>query len=176
MISEHKRKDREFTEKRSEQNWDTLKILLDQPQLASCFDLSKWNDVKDNNYYWAELLRRHPQYADQCDFSTITGCAAERLLKRQPQFLGRIRIETIKPHHWTKLINCQPQIKQAMDASPHSEWPFNYWVHAVQFHPELEPEFDGWDKIDWSDAEDFRCRQPGMYQRHHLERISSEKA
>ena len=36
---------------------------------------------------------------------------------------------------------------------------------------ELEAEFDGWDKIEWADAEDFKRRQPEIYQCHHLDRI-----
>ena len=150
--------------------WEVLDILLDRPELASHFDLSEWNRL-GLDFYWSHLLVRHPEFAEQCDLSIVTARAAADLLMRHPQFFDRIRIETLWPYHWTAIIHCQPQIEKIMEAKPHSEWPFNYWVHAVQFHPELEAEFDGWDKIEWADAEDIKRRQPEMYQRHHLDQI-----
>lgn len=56
-----------------------------------------------------------------------------------------------------------------MTAKPHSEWPFNYWVHALMFRPELEPEFHDWDKISYADAREFEKCQPEIFQRHHLD-------
>ena len=149
---------------------EVLDILLDRPELASHFDLSEWNRL-GFEFFWSDLLVRHPEFAEQCDLSVVTARAAANLLMRHPQFFDRIRIDTLWPYHWTEIIDRQPQIEEIMNAKPHSEWPFNYWVHAVQFHPELEDEFDGWDKIEWADAADFKWRQPEMYQRHHLDRI-----
>ena len=149
---------------------EVLDILLDRPELASHFNLSEWNRL-GLEFFWSDLLVRHPEFAEQCDLSVVTARAAANLLMRHPQFFDRIRIDTLWPYHWTEIIDRQPQIEKIMEAKPHSEWPFNYWVHAVQFHPELEDEFDGWDKIEWADAEDFKWRQPEMYQRHHLDRI-----
>jgi len=149
---------------------DVKNILVAQPQLAPHFDLSEWNKLKLDTC-WSDLLIHHPEFADQCDFSTITAYAAKELLKWQPQFFDKVRIDSLWPYHWTEVIDCQPQIGKIMEAKPHSEWPFNYWVHVVQFHPELEPEFHGWDRIAWDDVPDFKRRQPEMYQRHHLDQI-----
>ena len=41
---------------------------------------------------------------------------------------------------------------------------------GVQYHPELEAEFDGWDKIEDQDIPDFKRTQPEMYKRHWPER------
>ena len=41
---------------------------------------------------------------------------------------------------------------------------------ALQNHPELEPEFDGWDKIEDMDIPDFKRTQPEMYKRHWPEK------
>ena len=149
---------------------EVLDILLDRPELASHFNLSEWNRL-GLEFFWSDLLVRHPEFAERCDLSVVTARAAANILMRHPQFFDRIRIDTLWPYHWTGIIRWQPQIEKIMEAKPHSEWPFNYWVHAVQFHPELEDEFDGWDKIEWADAADFKWRQPEMYQRHHLDRI-----
>lgn len=149
---------------------EVLDILLDRPELASHFNLSEWNRL-GLEFFWSDLLVRHPEFAEQCDWSKITARAAANILMRHPQFFDRIRIDTLWPYHWTDIIRSQPQIEGKMSAKPHCEWPFNYWVHAVQFHPELEAEFDGWDKIEWADAEDIKRRQPEMYQRHHLDQI-----
>jgi hypothetical protein len=149
---------------------EVLDILLDRPELASHFDLSEWNRL-GLEFFWSDLLVRHPEFAEQCDWSKITARAAANILLRHPQFFDRIRIDTLWPYHWTGIIDRQPQIEKIMEAKPHSEWPFNYWVHAVQFHPELEPEFHGWDRIAWDDVPDFKRRQPEMYYRHHLDQI-----
>ena len=149
---------------------DVLLIRLERPELAPHFDFSEWNRL-GLEFFWSDLLEKHPELADRCDFSVITARAAANLLMRQPQFFDKIRIDTLWPYHWTEIIDWQPQIEEKMNAKPHSEWPFNYWVHAVQFHPELEAEFDGWDKIEWADVEDIKRRQPEMYQRHHLDQI-----
>ena len=149
---------------------EVLDILLDRPELASHFDLSEWNRL-GLEFFWSDLLVRHPEFAEQCDLSVVTARAAANLLMRHPQFFDRIRIDTLWPYHWTEIIDRQPQIEEIMNTKPHSEWPFNYWVHAVQFHPELEPEFHGWDRIAWDDVPDFKRRQPEMYYRHHLDQI-----
>ena len=53
-----------------------------------------------------------------------------------------------------------------MNAMPHADWPFNYWVYALQVQPELESEFTQWDRIDPVDVLDIKTRQPAMYRRH----------
>ena len=170
LLRKHPNMIRHLKKKHTLGDWEVLDILSYRPELAPHFDLSEWNRYEEDNFYWSELLMRHPEFEDKCDFSTITGYVARNLLIWQPQFFDKIRIDTLWPYHWTDIIHSQPQIEEIMKVKPHSEWPFNYWVHAVQFHPELEAEFDGWDKIEWADAEDFKRRQPEIYQRHHLDR------
>ena len=140
-------------------------ILIAQPQLAPHFDLSELNRL-ELNFAWEKLLSRRPEFADQCDFSVVTARAAAYLLEAQPQFFDRIPLETLWAYHWTELFERQPQLEKKMLDKPHSEWPFNFWVHALQFHPELESEFDGWDKIEDQDVPDFKRTQPEMYARH----------
>ena len=144
-------------------------ILIAQPQLAPYFDLSKWNRLK-SAVCWERLLSHRPEFADQCDFSVVTARAAAYLLEAQPQFFDRIPLETLWAYHWTELFERQPQLEKKMLEKPHSEWPFNFWVHALQYHPELESEFDGWDKIEEDDIPDFKRTQPEMYARHWPER------
>ena len=148
---------------------DERDILIAQPQLGSYFDLSEWNRL-ELDFAWADLLSSRPQFADQCDFSVVTARAAANLLERQPQFFDRIPLETLWAYHWTELFRWQPQLEKKMLARLHSEWPFNFWVHALQYHPELEAEFDGWDKIEDQDIPAFKCNQPEMYKRHWPEK------
>ena len=148
---------------------DERDILIAQPQLGPYFDLSEWNRL-ELDFAWADLLSSRPQFADQCDFSIVTARAAANLLERQPQFFDRIPLETLWAYHWTELFERQPQLEKKMLAKPHSEWPFNFWVHALQYHPELEPEFDDWDKIEDQDIPDFKRTQPEMYKRHWPEK------
>jgi len=148
---------------------DERDILIAQPQLGPYFDLSEWNRL-ELDFAWADLLSSRPQFADQCDFSVITGRNAAYLLEKQPQFFDRIPLETLWAYHWTEIFRWQPQLEKKMLAKPHSEWPFNFWVHALQNHPELEPEFDGWDKIEDQDIPDFKRTQPEMYKRHWPEK------
>ena len=42
--------------------------------------------------------------------------------------------------------------------------------------PELESEFDGWDKIDDMDIPDFKRTQPEMYARHWPEKKTTNTA
>ena len=148
---------------------DEMEILIAQPQLGSYFDLSEWNRL-ELGFNWAELLSSRPQFADQCDFSVVTARAAADLLEKQPQFFDRIPLETLWAYHWTEIFRWQPQLEKKMLEKPHSEWPFNFWVHALQYHPELEAEFDGWDKIEDQDIPDFKRTQPEMYKRHWPEK------
>ena len=142
-----------------------VNILIAQPQLASHFDLSELNRL-ELEFAWSKLLAQRPEFANQCDFSVVTARAATDLLEEQPQFFDRIPLETLWAYHWTELFERQPQLEKKMLEKPHSEWPFNFWVHALQFHPELESEFDGWDKIEEQDIPDFKRTQPEMYARH----------
>ena len=144
-------------------------ILIAQPQLAPYFDLSEWNRL-ELVYCWVELLTFRPEFADQCDFSIVTARWATDLLAAQPQFFDRIPLETLRAYHWTELFMLRPQLEQKMLEKPHSEWPFNFWVHALQYHPELESEFDGWDKIEDEDVPDLKRKQPEMYARHWPEK------
>ena len=143
-------------------------VLIAQPQLAPQFDLSGWNN-QEYASSWSRVLAHRPELTDQCDFSVITGFIAIELLEKQPQFLDRIMIETLQAWEWGILTSRQPQIEKKMTAKPHSEWPFNYWVHALMFRPELEPEFHDWDKISFADAREFEKCQPEIFQRHHLD-------
>lgn len=151
-----------------------VNILIAQPQLAPHFDLSELNRL-ELEFAWSQLLSRRPEFADQCDFSVVTARAATDLLEEQPQFFDRIPLETLWAYHWTELFVRQPQLEQKMLAKPHSEWPFNFWVHALQFHPELESEFDGWGKIEDQDIPDFKRTQPEMYARHWPERKARDE-
>ena len=148
---------------------DVADILIAQPQLAASFDLTEWNRL-GLEFCWSRLLSHRPQLAGLCDFAVITGRAAADLLEVQPRFFDRIPLDTLWAYHWTELFEWQPRLEKKMLAKPHSEWPFNYWVHALQFHPELENEFDGWDRIENQDIPDFERRQPEMYARHWPER------
>ena len=167
------RKHPQFITKLPKDRWfrrlNEVDVLIAQPQLGPYFDLSIYNEA-EAGYYWQELLSSRPEFADQCDFSVITGRNAAYLLEKQPQFFDRIPLETLWAYHWTEIFRWQPQLEKKMLAKPHSEWPFNFWVHALQNHPELEPEFDGWDKIEDMDIPDFKCNQPEMYKRHWPEK------
>ena len=143
-------------------------ILIAQPQLVRYFDLRDWN-LLEMDFCWSDLLQHRPELAVHCDFSVITGLAAKYLLCTQPQFFDRIRIETLLPYHWDTLLNRQPHLKKKMNAMPHADWPFNYWVYALQVQPELESEFTQWDRIDPVDVLDIKTRQPAMYRRHWLD-------
>lgn len=167
------RKHPQFITKLPKDRWfrrlNEVDVLIAQPQLGPYFDLSIYNEA-EAGYYWQELLSSRPEFADQCDFSVITGRNASYLLEKQPQFFDRIPLETLWAYHWTEIFRWQPQLEKKMLAKPHSEWPFNFWVHALQYHPELEPEFDGWDKIEDQDIPDFKRTQPEMYKRHWPEK------
>ena len=153
---------------------NTCAILIKQPQLASRFDLDEWNRL-ELDITWAELLIHHPEFFKSCDFSMFSGYAAKILLCKKPFFFNRIRIETLEPYHWTECIERQPVIAEKMDALPRNKWPFNYWVHYIQFRPEAEAEFSGWNKIESADLEDLKRRQPEMYARHKAEFNPDEK-
>ncbi len=143
-------------------------VLVAQPQLAPYFDLKEWNRL-ELGFNWAKLLSHRPQLADQCNFSVIKARAATNLLKKQPQFFDKIPLETLWAYHWPELFRWQPQLEKKMLAKPRCEWPFNFGVHALQYHPELDVEFSDWNEIEDQDIPDFKRAQPEMYKRHWTE-------
>ena len=62
-------------------NW--LGLLAYQPQFEKYFDWSRIE--KKPSPYWADLLRKQPQFACHCDLKQLGECQIRRIRKKQPQ-------------------------------------------------------------------------------------------
>ena len=139
---------------------EKVDIIIAHPLLADYLGIA---DLEE--FSLAELLIYRPEFAARCDLSTVVGCAARNLLLKRPEFFDRLDISTLLPYHWTLLAKRQPVIKQKMKEKLPEEWPLNYQIHSLQFHPEFEKEFIYWDKIEDADLADLKRRQPEIFDR-----------
>ena len=105
---------------------------------------------------WSKLLIVKPEYAPQCDWSTLGGVDWAKLLKTQPQFADQCNWSCLNGFQWLSLLRDQPQFadkcdwnKLAIDGHNHNRIG---WCALLMHHPQFADKCDlsGLNGISWT--------------------------
>lgn len=137
-------------------DWAWVELLRLQPQFGRCY-IRDFDWERLNGRDWAEILAKHPQYAERCDWGKLGDVDWFELIKKRPEFSGKYdwmrscqgKSESTNERkwlalggaQWAELLRCQPQF------ADRCEWERiggEDWLKLLKARPEFA------DRCDWS--------------------------
>ena len=130
---------------------------------------TKFSFRTEDSREWIRLLRRHPEYADKCDWNRlrteVDALEWARLLRARPEFADKCDWNKLRKGldggKWARLVRGRPEFADRCDWSKLGD---DDWRYLLCHRPNdgLVSRFDRWDSFSIEDLCNLLCEHPQL--------------